>query len=92
MIIRLKIAEYRVENNLCDIADAEPETHGKNGFANPQKLLKWLIDNKPKENNICLSHGDFCLPNIFAVNDKVSGFIDLGKCGLTDKYQDLALC
>lgn len=88
---KLKIAEYRVENNLCDVADAEPETFGKDGFENPEALLKWLIVNKPNE-TLCLSHGDFCLPNIFAVGNQISGFIDLGRCGIADKYQDLALC
>lgn len=88
---KLKIAQYRVENNLCDTDDAEPETYGSNGFANPKELLKWLISNKPNE-TFCLSHGDFCLPNIFAYNGKINGFIDLGRCGTADKYQDLALC
>lgn len=88
---KLKLAEYQVENNLCDINDAEPDTYGKCGFKNPEELLKWLINNKPKE-SIVLSHGDFCLPNILVNNDKISGFIDLGRCGAADKYQDIALC
>lgn len=88
---KLKSAEYRVANNLCDTEDAEPATYGKNGFKNPEELLKWLIENKPDEIP-CLSHGDFCLPNIFARDDKISGFIDLGRCGISDKYQDIALC
>lgn len=88
---KLKAAEYRVAHNLCDTKDAEPETYGKNGFKNPEELLKWLIKNKPDEVP-CMTHGDFCLPNIFAHNDKISGFIDLGRCGISDKYQDIALC
>ena len=39
-----------------------------------------------------LSHGDFCLPNIFINNDKISGFIDLGRIGIGDKWNDIALC
>lgn len=88
---KLRLAEFQVENNLCDIDDAEPDTYGKNGFKSPEELLKWLIDNKPNE-NLVLSHGDFCLPNILANNDKISGFVDLGRCGIADKYQDIALC
>ena len=50
-----------------------------------------MIDNRPQEEPV-LSHGDFCLPNIFFSKNKVSGFIDLGKMCVADKYQDIALC
>lgn len=88
---KLKMAEYRVENNLCSMEDAEPETFGKGGFADPEQLLRWLTDDKPPEAPV-LSHGDFCLPNIFALGGEISGFVDFGKCGAADKYCDLALC
>lgn len=88
---KLKMAKYTVENNLVDIEDAEPDTFGENGFKNPNHLLEWLISNKPKEEFV-LSHGDFCLPNIFLANGKVSGYIDLGRTGIADKWQDIALC
>ena len=39
-----------------------------------------------------LSHGDFCLPNIFIEDGKVSGLIDLGDTGVNDKWLDIALC
>ena len=31
------------------------------------ELINWLYDNKPEEDFV-LSHGDFCLPNIFIKN------------------------
>ncbi len=88
---KLKLAKYRVENNLCSIDDAEKGTYGKNGFNSPKHLLEWLNNNRPDENFV-FSHGDFCLPNIFADKDKITGFIDLGRGGIADKYQDIALC
>lgn len=87
----LEEAKYRIANNLVDLADCDPETFGDNGFVNPQELLNWLNDNKPNYEPV-LSHGDFCLPNIFIKNNEISGFIDLGDAGIGDKYRDIALC
>jgi len=36
-----------------------------------------------------LIHGDPCLPNILFVGDVLSGFIDLGGCGVADRHIDL---
>ena len=87
----LKEAEYRVANGMVDVDDAEPETFGKGGFMDPEELLDWLYDNKPDE-DLVLSHGDFCLPNVFIENGKFSGFVDIGRMGIADRYQDIALC
>lgn len=87
----LKAAEYRVEHGLVDVDDAEPETFCKGGFKDPQQLLGWLYDNRPEEDFV-LSHGDFCLPNIFINDDGFSGFVDIGRMGVADRYQDIALC
>ena len=91
LISMLKNAEFRVEEGLVDVDDAEPETFGRNGFKNPEALLHWLYDNKPEE-DLVLSHGDFCLPNIFIDDGKFSGFVDVGRMGIADRYQDIALC
>lgn len=88
---KLEMAAYAVENNKVDMENTEPNTFGEDGFKNPSQLLEWLIANKPKE-ELVFSHGDFCLPNIFIENNKVSGFIDLGRSGIADKWQDIALC
>lgn len=88
---KLQMAKYTVENNLVDMDKMEPDTFGENGFKDLNHLLEWLYNNKPEE-EMALSHGDFCLPNIFLLNGKVSGFIDLGKTGIADKWQDIALC
>ena len=88
---KLQLAKYNVDNNLVDLNHVEPDTFGKNGFKNPDHLLEWLNDNKPEE-ELVLSHGDFCLPNIFLTDEKVSGYIDLGRTGIADKWQDIALC
>lgn len=88
---KLRLAEILVSNNLCELEGVEPGTYGANGFASPADLLTWLKDNRPIE-NLVFSHGDYCLPNIFINQNKVNGFIDLGRSGIADKYQDIALC
>lgn len=84
-------ARYRLENGLVDTSDAEPETYGEGGFKGPAELLEWLENNKPEFEPV-FSHGDFCLPNILAMGDKLGGFIDMGDSGKGDKWRDIALC
>lgn len=88
---KLLCCEQSGGTNYLLMERVEPGTYGTNGLASPAELLTWLIDNKPTE-NLVFSHGDYCLPNIFINQNKVSGFIDLGRSGIADKYQDIALC
>ena len=85
---KLVLAAYNIEHGLVDLDNAEPDTFGENEFKNPEALLQWLYDNKPEE-ELVLSHGDYCLPNIFGVQGEVTGYIDLGKA---DKWCDIAIC
>ncbi len=53
--------------------------------------MQYLKENKFKS-KLCFSYGDTSLPNIFAYNNEVSGFIDVGECGIADIWFDLAIC
>ena len=88
---KLVKAEYNIDNGLVDLDNVEPDTFSENGFRNPAELLQWLYENKPEE-ELVISHGDYCLPNIFGIHDEVTGYIDLGKTGIADKWCDIALC
>lgn len=88
---KLKMARYNVEHGLVDMELCEPDTFGEGGFKSPKELLTWLEENRPEEESV-LSHGDYCLPNIFIQDGTISGFLDLGKTGIADPYQDIALC
>lgn len=88
---KLAIARMAVENNEINMEDAEPETFGPNGFNSPKELLTWLENNRPIEEPV-LSHGDYCLPNIFIKENRLSAFIDIGRCGVADKWLDIAIC
>ncbi len=88
---KLKSAEYNVCHGLVDIEDTQPDTFGPRGFRDPEALLYWLRQNQPEEQPV-LSHGDFCLPNILFRSGALSGLIDLSRCGIGDKWNDIALC
>lgn len=89
---KLQIARQNVEFNRIDSLEAEIASFGPNGFEDPMALLTWLEANQPIE-DLVFSHGDFCLPNLFLSQDieRVTGYIDLGRAGVADKYQDIAL-
>ena len=86
---KLKLVENNVVNRLLNINDISVDVLKK--FKTPDNILKYLKENKFDEEP-CFSHGDTSLPNIFAYKDKFSGFIDVGECGIADKWFDLAIC
>lgn len=87
----LEEARMQVENGWVDLDNVEPTTFGEGGFESPKQLLEWLENHRPELEPV-LSHGDFCLPNVFLENGRVKGFIDLGRTGVGDKWNDIALC
>jgi len=87
----LSEAEQIVANGLVDMDNLEPDTFGEKGFRDPAALLDWLIAHKPQE-DWALTHGDYCLPNIFLKNGAVSCFIDIGDMARSDRWRDIALC
>lgn len=89
--VALREARFQVENNLVDVDNVEPDTFGENGFESPKHLLEWLENNRPSYEPV-FSHGDYCLPNVFLQDGWVKGFIDLGRSGVCDKWNDIALC
>lgn len=88
---KLRLAAMRVRDGLCGTEDVEPGTYGPGGFFGPAELLAWLCANRPEETP-AFTHGDYCLPNVFIENGRISGFLDLGRSGVADPYQDIALC
>ena len=88
---KLENARYQVENGLVDMDNVDPETFGEDGFASPAALLRWLEEHRPAEEPV-LSHGDYCLPNVFFGDGQVSGFLDLGRSGIADRWLDIAIC
>ena len=86
----LSHAETAILSGTFDASDCEPETFGPGGFANPEALLLWLKNHLPPEDR-AVTHGDFCLPNLFTDGKRFTGFIDVGSVGAANRWMDLAL-
>ncbi len=84
---KLQKARLNVERGLVDEDDFEDENRGLKAAELYAKLLEGI----PGTEDLVFSHGDYCLPNIILKGSKVSGFIDLGRAGVADRYQDIAL-
>ena len=86
----LEHAEKAIREGRFDTSDCEPETFGPGGFGSPEELVDWLKTHRPAQDAV-LTHGDFCLPNLFTDGKHFSGYIDLGRAGVCDRWMDLAL-
>ena len=64
-----------VESGNVNMELADPATFGEGGFSSPAALLAWLEANKPPFEPV-LTHGDFCLPNVFLQDWKLTGLLD----------------
>lgn len=68
----------------------QEETYGPSGFKTPAALFDWLVKHRPEE-NLVLSHGDYCLPNIMCNEQGLTGYIDLGYAGVADPWVDIEM-
>jgi len=57
----------------------------------PEALLHHLLATAPTSESKIASHGDLSLPNIILKDGRLSGFIDVGRFGVADLYQDIAI-
>ncbi|MCU0385345.1 MAG: aminoglycoside 3'-phosphotransferase [Flavihumibacter sp.] len=84
---RLNEARIRIEKGWVDTADFEEE------FSNYTTAQLWdeLTKYKPTEADLVFTHGDYCPDNLIVHDGVVAAFIDMGRGGVADRYQDVAL-
>lgn len=86
--VKLAEAGYRLRNRLVEEDDFDAERQG----ISADGLYMELIATQPcDEEDLVFTHGDYCMPNIVIKDEEISGFIDWGRAGISDRYQDLAL-
>lgn len=85
--VRLQELRYLLNSGLADTDPAhwDPSTE----FSDPHALFDWLCRNRPEEDAV-FTHGDLC-GNLFLHEDRIL-FCDLARCGIADRWTDIALC
>lgn len=87
----MKIAQAarRLHANQIDESDFDAERQGRTA----QNAFRELLDTRPNSEDPVFTHGDYCTPNVLVDPGSLSlgGFIDWGRAGIADRYQDLAL-
>ncbi|WP_034386205.1 APH(3') family aminoglycoside O-phosphotransferase [Deinococcus sp. YIM 77859] len=85
--VTLRLARERVQAGVVDESDFDEERQGRSAA----ELLSELIRTRPETEDIVVTHGDACLPNVLLNGEYVEGFVDVGRAGLADRHADLAL-
>lgn len=67
---------------------AEARERARLGLVDENDMLAELEANCPTSEDMVFTHGDYCLPNVMT---EPLGFVDCGRAGKADRYQDLAL-
>ena len=88
---KLAQVKYDIENDLVDMDNFDLETFTTEGFTDTLDLYNFLDQNRPIE-DLVFSHGDYYSPNIFVSGNDITGFLDFGNGGISDRWQDIALC
>jgi aminoglycoside 3'-phosphotransferase-1 len=84
---RLALGKERIDAGLVDEDDFDEERAGwtaEQVWTAMQPLLPFTPDR-------VVTHGDFSLDNLLVVNGEVIGCVDVGKLGIADRYQDIAI-
>ncbi|MGK5045243.1 APH(3')-I family aminoglycoside O-phosphotransferase [Janthinobacterium sp. GB4P2] len=85
--VRLAQARQRIDAGLVDAEDFDA---GREGWT-AEQVWAALQDCLPLVPDLAVTHGDFSLENILMQEGAVVGCIDVGRAGVADCYQDLAI-
>ncbi len=87
--VKLETGRKRAAGGEVDMDALSPENRD---MSSPEEILRKLEETRPETEDLVFTHGDYCLPNIYIHNGRLTGLLDLGRAGIADRWQDLALC
>ncbi|MBS0661275.1 MAG: aminoglycoside 3'-phosphotransferase [Verrucomicrobia bacterium] len=85
--LRLAQAQARLIAGEIDTDDFDPERQGWSAG----QVWEALQHTRPTVTEDVVTHGDFSLDNVFLQRGVVTGCLDVGRAGVADRYQDLAI-
>ncbi|MET3711533.1 aminoglycoside 3'-phosphotransferase-1 [Sphingomonas trueperi] len=85
--LRLAAAKDRMEAGLVEEEEFDAARRGKSAGDVWDEMLAAI----PPAFDRAVTHGDFSLDNLLVVQGEVTGCIDLGRVGIADPWQDLAI-
>ncbi len=87
--VTMTVAERHVRRGLVDEGDFDPERRGRD----VDDVWTEALKTRPGSEDLVVCHGDATLTNVLVDPDRltVTGWVDLGRLGLADRHQDLAL-
>jgi len=85
--LRIAAARSRVSAGLVDEADFDDARLGRTA----EDVFAEMLSTLPESYDLAVTHGDACLPNFMVEGSSFTGYIDCGRLGISDIYQDLAL-
>jgi aminoglycoside 3'-phosphotransferase-2 len=84
---QIELACRRLAAGLVDERDFDPAHVGRSAA----DLFHEVVATRPAHEDLVLTHGDYCLPNVILRGTALAGFVDVGRAGVADRYRDLAL-
>ncbi|UBV42244.1 aminoglycoside 3'-phosphotransferase [Deinococcus taeanensis] len=87
LAVTLPLARERVQAGVVDEADFDEERAGRSAVS----VFNELARTRPDGEDLVVTHGDPCLPNVILNGEYVEGLIDVGRLGIADRHADLAL-
>lgn len=84
---RMSRARARIDAGLVDVDDFDDEREGWTA----EQVWTILHRHLPLAPDPVVTHGDFSLDNLMMLDGKIVGCLDLGRVGIADRYQDLAI-